>query len=62
MYFNSKLFFRAEYLALIGSRFKLRRWCYVLFFSGLFLAFLGLVVLGRGLDQLFFWRFRRQKV
>jgi omega-hydroxy-beta-dihydromenaquinone-9 sulfotransferase len=62
MYFNSKMFWRAEYLALIRSPFRLRRWFYVIFFSGLFLLFLLLVIIGRGLDHLFFGRFRQQAV
>ncbi|MDB6110151.1 MAG: hypothetical protein JWR69_1901 [Pedosphaera sp.] len=62
MYFNYKLFLRAEYLALIRAPFRLRRWCYVLFFSGLFLLFLLLVGLGRALDHLLFRPFRRQAV
>ncbi|HZQ46008.1 MAG TPA: sulfotransferase [Verrucomicrobiae bacterium] len=62
MYFNYKLFLKAESLALFRSSFRLRRWGYVLLFSGLFLLFLLLVVLGRALDQVFFRRFRRQPV
>ncbi len=62
MYFNSQLFLRAEYLTLVRTPFRLRRWCYVLFFSGLFLVFLAVVLLGRGLDHLLFRRFRRQRV
>ncbi|EEF61213.1 sulfotransferase [Pedosphaera parvula Ellin514] len=62
MYFNHKMFWRAEYLALIRSPFRLRRWCYVLVFSGLFVLFLLIVLIGRGLDQLLFGRFRRQAV
>ncbi len=62
MYFNYRMFARAEYLALIRSPFSLRRWCYVLFFSGLFLLFLFLVLIGRGLDHLFFGAFRKQPV
>jgi hypothetical protein len=57
MYFNHRLFFKAEYLALFRSPFRLRRWCYVLFFSGLFLLFLSFVVMGRALDHVFFSRF-----
>jgi len=62
MYFNGKLFLKAEYLALFRRPFRLRRWAYVLVFSGLYLVFLALVILGRGLDQIFFRRFRRQPV
>jgi hypothetical protein len=62
MYFNGKLFLKAEYLALFRQPFRFRRWAYVLLFSGLYLAFLALVILGRGLDHIFFPRFRRQRV
>jgi omega-hydroxy-beta-dihydromenaquinone-9 sulfotransferase len=62
MYFNYKLFLKAESLALFRQPFRLRRWGYVLMFSGLFLFFLLLIVLGRALDQLFFRGFRRQPV
>lgn len=62
MYFNYKLFFKAESLAMFRRPFRLRRWSYVLMFSGLFLLFLLLVVIGRALDHVFFWRFRRQPV
>ena len=62
MYFNHRLFLKAEYLALFRQPFRLRRWAYVLLFSVLYLSFLALVVLGRGLDHIFFPRFRRQPV
>jgi hypothetical protein len=62
MYFNYKLFLKAERLSLFGQPFRLRRWGYVLLFSGLFLLFLIAVALGRAMDQIFFHRFRRQKV
>jgi hypothetical protein len=62
MYFNYKLFLKAEYLALFRQPFRLRRWAYVLVFSALFLMFLCLVAVGRALDQVIFWKFRRQKV
>ncbi len=42
--------------------FRVRRWAYVLFFSFLYLAFLGLIVIGRALDHIFFSRFKRQAV
>lgn len=60
MFFNWRLFLRALRLSLFGQPFRLRRWFYVLGFSGLFLAFLGLIVLGRCLDRLLFAGFRRQ--
>jgi len=62
MYFNYKLFLKAESLALFRRPFRLRRWSYVLLFSGLYLLFLLLVVLGRAVDHIFFGRFRRQRV
>jgi len=62
MYFNRRLFLKAHYLALFRMPFRLRRWAYVLFFSGLFLLFLIVIVVGRALDHLFFPRFRRQPV
>lgn len=62
MYFNGRLFLKAEFLALFGRPFRLRRWAYVLFFTGLFLLFLGFVLIGRTLDHLFFGRFKRQLV
>ena len=62
MYFNYKLFLKAEYLALFRQPFQLRRWGYVLLFSGLFLLFLLLVLLGRAAELVFFGRFRKQAV
>src|SRR5262245_52125576 len=62
MYFNHRLFLKAHYLALFRMPFRLKRWAYVLFFSGLFLLFLIVIVIGRALDHLFFPRFRRQPV
>ena len=62
MYFNHRLFLKAEYLALFRMPFRFRRWGYVLLFSGLYLAFLSLVVVGRGLDHIFFGGFREQAV
>lgn len=62
MYFNLRLFLKAEYLALFRMPFRIRRWAYVLFFSALFLLFLGFVLLGRALDHLLFPGFRRQPV
>src|SRR5436190_22155480 len=62
MYFNYKLFLKAEYLMLFQMPFQLRRWLYVFFFSFLYLLFLSLIVLGRFVDFVFFSGFRRQKV
>lgn len=60
MFFNWRLFCRALRLSLFGEPFRLRRWAYVLGFSGLFLGFLGFVLIGRLLDRLLFPGFRRQ--
>ena len=62
MYFNYRLFLKAEYLVLFRMPFRFKRWAYVFLFTGLYLAFLALVVLGRLLDRIFFPRFRRQPV
>jgi hypothetical protein len=62
MYFNWRLFLKAESLALLQQPFRIRRWAYVLFFSVLFLLFLGFVVCGRALDQIFWRGFRCQPV
>jgi hypothetical protein len=62
MYFNGRLFLKAEYLALFKQPFSLRRWAYVSFFSVLFLLFLGFVVMGRALDHVLFPGFKRQPV
>src|ERR1700722_3149020 len=62
MYFNYKLFLKAESLALFRQPFRLRRWGYVLLFTGLFLLFLLLIILGRTLDLVLFRSFRRQPV
>jgi hypothetical protein len=62
MYFNLRLFVRAERIALFGRPFRIRRWAYVLFFTALFGLMWLLVALGRMLDHLFFPGFRRQPV
>ncbi|HVU26643.1 MAG TPA: sulfotransferase [Verrucomicrobiae bacterium] len=62
MYFNYRLFLKAERLALFGMPFSLRRWAYVIFFSALYLLFLGIVILGRALDHIFFPGFKKQAV
>ena len=56
------MFGRALRLALFEQPFSVRRWGYVIFFSGLFLLFLGFVGLGRALDHLFFPAFKNQPV
>lgn len=60
MFFNWKMFGLALRLSLFHQPFCLRRWVYVLFFTVLFLLFLGFVVLGRAVDHLFFPGFKRQ--
>src|ERR1700722_375662 len=62
MYFNYKLFLKAEYLALFRQPFKWGGGGFGWLFSGLFLLFLMLVMLGRAADQVFFRRFRKQAV
>jgi len=62
MFFNWRMFGRALRLALFQQPFSLRRWAYVLVFTGLFLVFLAFVLLGRALDQIFFPGFKRQQV
>jgi hypothetical protein len=62
MYLHTRLFRRALRISLIERPFRLRRWAYVLFFTGLFLAMWLLVALGRALDHVFFPGFRRQPV
>ena len=47
MYLHLRLFRRALALALFGQPFRLRRWAYVIFFTGLFLFMWGLVAFGR---------------
>jgi hypothetical protein len=60
MFFNWRLFLRALRLSLLTHPFSIRRWAYVLFFSGLFLLFLCFVTVGRLLDHVLFPSFRRQ--
>lgn len=62
MFFNYRSFFKALRLSLIEEPFRLRRWAYVIFFTGLFLLFRGLVLVGRALDHVFTPRFRREPV
>ena len=62
MYFNYRLFLKAEYLSLFRLPFRIRRWAYVILFSSLFLLFLAFVMFARALDHLFFPGFRRQRV
>jgi len=62
MHINLRLFFKAEYLALFGTPFRLRRWAYVLFFTGLFWLLWILVAIGRLLDHLLYPGFRRVEI
>ncbi len=62
MFFNWPMFARALRLALFGQPLSVRRWAYVIFFSGLFLLFRTFVVLGRALDHMLFSGFRHQRV
>ena len=54
MYINLNLFFKAEYLSLFKTRFSLRRWAYIFFFTVLYWLMWFIVAFGRALDHLFF--------
>ena len=62
MYTNLNLFFRAEYLAFCKSKFSLRRWAYVIFFTIIYWLMWIVVAFGRFLDRLFFRGFLRQEI
>lgn len=62
MYFNWKLFWKAERLALTQRPFRLRRMCFVVFFTALFWVMWLIVAAGRALDHVFFPGFKRQPV
>ncbi len=62
MHVNLNLFFRALYLSLFKMPFRLRRWTYVIFFTGLFGLMWFVVAAGRMLDYIFSPGFRRQDV
>ena len=62
MYFNYHGFLKTLRLALFQQPFRLRRWLYVLFFSGLYLSFTTVVALTRWLDTLLFPGFRKVAV
>ena len=62
MYINLSLFFRAEYLTLFKTRFRFRRWAYVIFFTLLYWLMWLIVAFGRMLDHVFFPGLRRQEV
>ena len=62
MYINLDLFFRAQYLSLCKTRFRFRRWAYVIFFTALYGLMWLIIAFGRMLDCLFFPGLRRQEV
>ena len=62
MYFNRRLFLKAEYLSLFRTRFRLRRWVYTIFFTVLYGVMWFIVAFGRMLDHLLFPGFKRQPV
>ncbi len=62
MYVNLRLFFKAEYLALCKRPFRLRRWIFVVVFTGFFWLSWCVVAFGRLLDHVFFPGFRKQQV
>ena len=62
MYIDLDLFSRAQYLTLFRTRFSVRRWAYVIFFTGLYGLMWLIVAFGRALDHVFFPGFKRQPV
>ncbi len=60
MYINLKLFGKALYLSLFRSRFSLRRWAYIGFFTTLYWVMWLIVAFGRALDHLLYPGFRQQ--
>lgn len=62
MYFNFRGFFKALYITFFQKPFHLRRWTYALIFTALYLLFMILASLFKGLDYLFFPDFRKIKV
>ena len=62
MYTNLNLFLRAEYFAFCKTRFSLRRWTYVIFFTILYWLMWIVISFGRLLDRLLFRSFLRQEV
>ena len=61
MYTNLNLFFRAEYLAFCKSKFSLRRWAYVIFFTIVYWLMWIVVAFGRLLDRVFFRGFSARR-
>ena len=62
MYINGKLFTRALHLSLFKTRFSLRRWIYVVFFTALYGMMWIIVAAGRALDHVFFSGYKRQPI
>ena len=62
MYVNFGLFWKAEYLSLFKSRFSVRRWAFVLFFTALYWCMWLIVAFGWTLDYLLFPGLRKQQV
>jgi len=62
MYVDLKLFAKAQFLAFFRARFSLRRWGYLIFFTGLYWIMWTVVAIGRALDHIFFPGFKRQAV
>ena len=62
MYIKLGLLLRALRLSLLDQPFSLRRILYVSVFLFLFVLFLGLIGLGRLLDEIFFARWRKQPI
>ena len=62
MYFNLRLFLKALYLSLFKTRFRVRRWAYVIFFTALYWLMWFVVAFGRILDHCLFPAFGQQAV
>jgi hypothetical protein len=62
MYIDLGLFAKAEYLALFKTRFEIRRWIYIFFFTAPYWLMWIIVAFGRALDHVFFPGFKRQPV
>ena len=62
MSFNFNDFFKALRISLFNQPFRVRRWCYVLLFTVLFLTFLAFISVLRWLDVLLFPNFRKTEV
>ncbi len=62
MYLNLDLLCRAEYLSLFKTRFSVRRWAVIFFFTVLYSVMWCIVALGQLLDHVFYPGLRRQEV